>query len=471
VGPSTDPVGPVRLRADSLAGRPTNTMMGNSTMRTLAGLAALAALMTMTAAHVGAEQPPDYFVDESKLPFDALPGATALWGMHGGAGYRVEVPDDWNGDLVVWAHGFRGTGLELTVDNHPLRALLISQGFAWAASSYGRNDYDIWNGVHDTHALVERFNGLVGLPERVFITGASMGGHIGAVSIEQHANSYDAALLVCGAIGDYELFDYFLDFNAAAQQIGTGASEFPVDPVQYVGVTVPQIKTNLESVLGGWPVFLNADGQNLKSLTALRSGGFRPNFEEAFFFWNTFPDFATGPGNFLFDLGIGDGTLPRTPGVGVDNAGVVYQFDSDPNLTPDEQALNDGIVRVAADPQGRHPDGLSQVPVVSGDIQVPVLTLHNLGDLFVPVLNEVEYATRVTANGKGDLLVQRAIRGVLHCDFTPEEFGTAFLDLLGWVDTGVQPAGDDFLDPAAVADPQFGCNFTDGAHLLGTPCP
>jgi hypothetical protein len=440
-------------------------------MRTLAGLAALAAVMTLTAAHVGAEQPPQYFVDESKLPFNALPGATALWGVHGGAGYRVEVPDNWNGDLAVWAHGFRGTGLELTVEDHPLRALLISQGFAWAASSYARNDYDIWNGVHDTHALVKRFNGLVGVPNRVFIAGASMGGHIGAVSIEQHATTYDAALLVCGAIGDYELFDYFLDFNAAAQQIGTGASEFPVDPVQYVGVTVPQIKANLESVPGGWPVFLNADGQNLKSLTALRSGGVRPNFEEAFFFWNTFPEFATGPGNFLFDLGIGDGTLPRTPGVGVDNADVVYQFDSDPNLTPGEQALNDGIVRVAADPQGRHPNGLSQVPVVSGDIQVPVLTLHNLGDLFVPVLNEVEYATRVEANGKGDLLVQRAIRGVLHCDFTAEEFGTAFLDLVSWVDSGVQPAGDDFLDPAAVADPQFGCNFTDGAHLLGTPCP
>ena len=440
-------------------------------MRPFAGLAALAALTTAFSLNVGAEQPPQYFVDESTLPFAALPGATAQWGVHGGAGYRIEVPDNWNGDLVVWAHGFRGTGLELTVDNHPLRALLIPLGFAWAASSYGRNDYDIWNGVHDTHALVKKFNGLVGKPERVFMTGASMGGHVGAVSIEQYASTYDAALLVCGALGDYELFDYFLDFNAAAQQIGTGASVFPVDPPVYVGVTVPQIKANLESVPSGWPIFLNADGEDLKSLTELRSGGDRPNFDEAWFFWNTFPDFATGPGNFLFDLGIGDGTLPRTPGVGVDNTDVVYQFDTDPNLTPAEQALNDDIVRVAADPQGRHPNGLSQVPVVAGDIQVPVLTLHNLGDLFVPVLNEVEYATRVTDNGNSDLLVQRAIRGVLHCDYTAAEFSTAFIDLVGWVNSGVKPAGDDFLDPAAVADPLFGCQFTDGPHLLGTPCP
>jgi hypothetical protein len=418
--------------------------------------------------------PPDYFVDESKLPFAALPGATAYWGVHTGAGYRVEVPDAWNGTLVVWAHGFRGTGLELTVDNHPLRTLLIPFGFAWAASSYSRNDYDITTGVQDTHSLVQRVNGIVGHPRRVYLTGASMGGHITAVSIEQYPNTYDAALPICGVLGDYELFDFFLDFNAAAQQIGTGASQFPVDSLPYVLVTVPTIKANLESVPGGWPIFLNADGNNFKNLTELRSGGFRPNFDEAWFFWNTFPDFATGPGNFLFDLAFGDGTLPRTPGVGVDNADTVYQFDDDPSLSPEEQTLNDTIVRVSADPQGRNPDGLSQVPVVAGDIGIPVLTLHNLGDLFVPVLNEVEYAARVASHGKSDLLVQRAIRGVGHCDFTSSEFVTAFLDLVDWREAGIKPGGDDFLDPANVADPLFGCAYTDdpgGEHLLATPCP
>ena len=420
-------------------------------------------------AGVGGGPPPAYFVDESELPFVALPGATAFWGTHTGAGYRIEVPGNWNGGLVMWAHGFRGTGLELTVDNHPLRPLLVSMGFAWAASSFSRNDYDVATGVQDTHALAKLFNGLVGNPDRVIITGASMGGHITAVSIEQYRNAYDAALPICGALGDYALFDYFLDFNAAAQQLGTGSSEFPVDPAQYIGVTVPAIKANLEAFPGGWPVVLNADGENLKSLTELRSGGERPNFDEGWFFWNVFPPVAA-PGNFLFNLGLGDGKLPRAPGVGIDNIDVVYQFDGDPSLTLEEQALNDGIVRVAADPQTVR-QGLAQVPRISGNIGVPVLTLHNLGDLFVPVLNEVEYVQRVTANGKRDLLVQRAIRGVLHCDFTPTEFSLAFIDLVAWLETGVKPAGDDFLDPAAVADPEFGCAFSDIGHVFGTPCP
>ena len=93
------------------------------------------------------------------------------------------------------------------------------------------------------------------------------------------------------------------------------------------------------------------------------------------------------------------------------------------------------------------------MPTITGDIDIPVLTMHNLGDLFVPVLNQVEYAKRVMDNGKADLLVQRAIRGVLHCDFTPAEYEQAFKDLVNWVDNGVKPAGDDFADPAAVADP------------------
>jgi hypothetical protein len=325
-------------------------------------------------------------------------------------------------------------------------------------------------GVQTTHALVEFLNGGVAPASKVYLTGASMGGHVTAVSIEQYRGFYDAALPICGVLADYELFDYFLDFNVAAQQLGVGASQFPVDPAAYLFGTVPQIKANLAAVPGGWPTILNADGQNLKNLVELRSGGERPNFDEAWFFWNTFPAFATGPGNFLFDLGTGDGTLPRTPGVGVDNHDVVYQFDTDPALSGDEQDFNDGVVRVTADPQGRK-GGLAQVPQTRGDIDIPVLTLHNLGDLFVPFHNEVVYAQRVAAKGKSSLLVQRAIRGVGHCNFTAAELGDAFLDLVAWEQLGIKPAGDVVLDPSAVADPLYGCTFTNGSHLFGTPCP
>jgi hypothetical protein len=153
---------------------------------------------------------------------------------------------------------------------------------------------------------------------------------------------------------------------------------------------------------------------------------------------------------------------------------VVYQFDTDPNTSAEEQAFNDAVVRVHADAQARAGNGLAPVPRVDGDPSVPVLSLHNLGDLFVPFHNEVIYGHEAAANGKSDLVVQRAIRGVSHCDFTASELVTAFVDLVAWVEGGVRPVGDDVTDPAAVAAADFGCAFTNdpnNEHVLAAPCP
>jgi len=425
-------------------------------------------------AHTGGPEP-EWFVDEATLPFDPLPGfddAERAWGVHRGAGYRIEVPADWNGSLVMWAHGFRGEGLELTVDNHPLRSYLVANGFAWAASSYSSNDYNAGDGVRDTHRLAELFRREFARPDTTYITGLSMGGHITARSLEQYPGDYDGALAICGAIGDYELFDYFLDYNLAAQQLGLGESDFPLDE-SYITTDVPEIKRNLEATPGGWPAALNADGEAFKQLVELRSGGDRPNFDEAWNYWHSVPSDA-GPGNFLFGLGVGDGTVAGKPGIVSDNKRVTYQLDLDPKISPKEARFNRDIERVRGDWRLRTSLRLNPIPVVTGRIHDPILTLHNLGDLFVPFHNEIAYARDVARNGNSDLLVQRAIRGVGHCEFTPTEMVTGFADLVTWVEEGTRPAGDVTLDRRAVAAPDYGCRFTDFAtpdgHEFATPC-
>jgi hypothetical protein len=407
--------------------------------------------------------PPAYFVDESKLPFGPLPGlqTNRYWGVHNGAGYRIEVPAAWNGRLVMWAHGFRGPVLELTVDNHPLRAFLVANGYAWAASSFSRNDYDVAQGVKDTHALTEFFNDVVGgWPDLVYLTGASMGGHITAAAIEQYPREYAGAMPVCGVLGDHELFDFYLDYNLVAAALAGVPTTFPPDPAAWVQA-VPQITGTLAAA---WPNGLTTDGQHLKAMTELRSGGERPLFDAAWVAW----------ASFLFQFGLLDGTVPRSPGVVVDNTDAVYQFDVDPAISPAEQALNDAVLRVVQDPSGRVQHGLANVPVVNGTPPVPVLTLHTIGDLFVPFSMEQIYAARVAANGRSDLLVQRAIRGVGHCDFTAAELVRGFTDLVRWVEGGVRPPGDEVVDPAMVADPNYGCQFTTATRNLGpftAPCP
>lgn len=426
-------------------------------------LAMLLLVLMFAAPAAEAAKPPQYFVDPAKLPFDAIPGfdTQRLWGVHNGAGYRIEVPADWNGELVMWAHGYRGTGLELTVDNPPLREYLLARGFAWAASSYSKNSYDPAQGAKDTHALSMFFNGKFGKPIHTYITGASMGGHVVAVMAEQWPQSYAGAMPVCGVLGDYTLFDFFLDFNLAAQTLSGVGQHYPFG-ADYLTSTVPATTAALGPA---FPYALNTAGENFKSLVELRSGGVRPVFDQGFLFWNGVA------GNFLFGLGVGDGTLPRQPGVAVNNAGVVYQFDTDPALSAEEEAFNAAIQRIAADPQARHVNGLSNVPPTTGDLKIPMLTLHTVGDLFVPFLEEEVYAQRVAAHNASDLLVQRATRDFGHCAFTGPELVQTFADLVSWVDDGVKPAGDDVLDPSAVADPDFGCTFTDktSPRLWDTP--
>lgn len=417
-------------------------------------LIALAAA-SLVSLEVVAVQTPQYFVDATKLPFSTLTDSQAqqYWGIHNKAGYRIEVPNNWNGKLVLWAHGYRGNGLELTVDNHPLRQFLVANGYAWAASSYSKNAYDPDQGANDTHALTQLFNDIVGKPSRTYITGASMGGHVTGVVAEQWPQSYDGAMPICGVLGDYELFDFFLDFNVSAQMLSGVGATYPYSP-DYLSTTVPATKAGLGPA---FPFALNANGQNFKSLVQLRSGGVRPLFEQGWLFWNAVA------GDSLFGLGLGDGTLPRLQGTAAQNSDVVYQFDTDPAQSGAETVFNGTVQRVTADPQGRRKNGLAKVPRTTGDLRIPMLTLHTLGDLFVPFHMEQEYAGRVAAKGRSGNLVQRATRDYGHCAFTGPELATTFVDLVTWVEAGIKPAGDDVLDPAAVASPSFGCTFTDKA--------
>ena len=413
------------------------------------GLTATTLAGSASAAPSPPPQPPEveYVVVEAELPFEALPGTTTTrsWGVLEGAGYRIEVPEDWNGDLVMWAHGYRGTGPELTVDAPPdgLRQYLVEEGYAWAASSYDENGYDVASGVRTTHRLVEHFDETVGEPDLRYLAGASMGGHVTGVSIERYRHEYAGALPVCGVMGDRRLFDTFLDYNVAAQALTDTPPVYPA-PADYVPTTATQMRAELGTP---YPTVLTEAGQDLRALTERRTGGERPMFELGF----------TAYADFLFTL------HPVFPGLGEEegavggNADTVYQLDADPALTEEEAALNHEVLRVEASPGSR---GLSGVPAIRGRFDVPVLTMHGLGDLFVPFSMEQQYARDAARRGNSDLLVQRAIRAVEHCGFSPQEYRQAFADLVTWVEDGVRPEGDDVLDPAAVADPRYGCRFT-----------
>ena len=96
-------------------------------------------------------------------------------------------------------------------------------------------------------------------------------------------------------------------------------------------------------------------------------------------------------------MGVTGGDIGVAPGNVQDNSDTVYQIDADPALSPDEIALNAAVLRVAQDPQGRHPNGLANIPPISGRLPIPVISMHTIGDLFVPFSMEQIYARRAAA--------------------------------------------------------------------------
>lgn len=381
-----------------------------------------------------------------------------------GARYRVEVPSDWNGELVLYAHGYRGPGGDLEVTDPPIRAFLVGSGYAWAASSFRTNGYAAEEGVEDTHALLAAFPARTGrpAPTRTYLYGESLGGHVAVAALERYPDTYAGALPVCGVLADVGLFDYLQDAALLAHAIAEVAAAVPA-PVDFRARTGPLIEQRL-----GLEGRLTGDGERYRAALEQLSGGARPLYAEGFDFWHG-PLTAVEGTPFLLGVwsgAISGGTADPQISAAVGNDDRSYALDADPEVSAEEADLNAAVLR-----QAREPGAVPPFPVVAGRPGVPVLSLHVLGDLFVPFDMAQRYAAEVEANGQAALLVTRAIRDVRHCGVSAQEVAAGFQDLVAWVAGGPPPAGDPILDPAAVATEDFGCAFSIETRPFLPTCP
>src|SRR5690606_32778086 len=80
-------------------------------------------------------------------------------GIQGKAAYTVEIPQDWNGKLVMWTRGYGGESATLNrvVPSAAFRNAVLEAGYAWAASSYSANFYDVRAAIEDTNKLALEF--------------------------------------------------------------------------------------------------------------------------------------------------------------------------------------------------------------------------------------------------------------------------------------------------------------------------
>lgn len=372
--------------------------------------------------------------------FTALAGAKAHFGTIDRAAYQIEVPDNWNGELVLYAHGFAGFGTEVAVQTPPaaLRRYMIANGFAWAASSYSENGYTPGIGADDTLALRNFFAEQFGEPKRTYIAGASMGGNVVALALENHADAYDGGLAICGALMGIGQIDYLASWVALAEF--TSGLRFPIgEPGANLG---PVFLQDLPRELGA-PASPTAKGEQFASIVKHLTGGPRPFFREGFI-----EQYTVNFGLTLLD--------PERKGLvnrAATNEGDTYHID--PGLGLTDAQINAGVRDFAPDPSARNAERHPDMVLTTGKITVPLLTLHNTGDLFVPISMEQDFKVAVAAAGKSDLLVQRAIRAGGHCKFSEQELTAAFQDLVAWVREGKKPKGEDLSGDLANAGLEF----------------
>jgi len=362
-----------------------------------------------------------------------------------GSTYEIEMPSPWNGSLVVYAHGIDDPQEPLVVpskdsDFAPFRDGMVARGYAVASSSWSSTGYAVMDGVQRTHQLTGIFKSQFGNPNRTILIGKSLGGLVVVKIAEQYPAQYDGVLSMCGTIGggsatiayladERAVFDYFfpgalpgdvfhtslLPFNpppnpspAFLSAYGALLSGFPPDPafrtIQFASAAHLQVDASNPLVFGQQVV-----------TAALEGLAFSVRFDQ--------------------DI------LDRTHGgIPYDNTKVVYSGSFN------DGGLNAGIERFASDPNAVNYVQKYYDP--TGELKIPMLTIHTTLDPIAPIFNEQRYAQLAAQAGSSNLLVQQTVHRFDHCSFQLQEKLNAFDALSAWIaNPNNKPAGGDVTLP------------------------
>jgi len=137
------------------------------------------------------------------------------------------------------------------------------------------------------------------------------------------------------------------------------------------------------------------------------------------------------------------------------------------SLSKDLQTLN-SAPRISADPFAV--TYLAQNVAYNGEISVPTLTMHTIGDGLVVPENEQAYRSVVDRDGRGALLQQLFVSRAGHCAFTPAEIVTSMKVLLNRMSTGHWnvPSPAELNAEAAALGPNFNIYALSSTDIVPT---
>jgi len=377
--------------------------------------------------------------------------------QNSGSVYRICMPGgDWNGMLVLWAHGFQDAidpvGIpedQLCIaDEFCLNEVVNDLGFAFATNSYSKTGLAVLQGKADLLDLVQIFTQVKGKPRKVYLVGASEGGIITALSVEQHPAVYAGGVAACGPVGDFPYqLQYFGDARATFQYFFPGF--IPGDPFNPA-----------EDLILDWTRFY-AD--------VVEPGVFHPANRDSLDQWVAVAKLPFDSDDYLGTVKISVRDVLRYGVVNLKDAITTlggFPFDNlnrRYNGSANDMILNRLVPRIGADAAAI--TAMKTAYSTSGLLKNPLITLHTRRDQQVPFVHEPIYNLKTLLAGT---LIRKHLNIPVnrfgHCQFTRDEALFSFAVMLFYdrtlrevIGTGAFLSGEELT------------NFEQSAASVGLP--
>lgn len=432
----------------------------------LASLALVAASTTVLAAAAAPSVPEDVIAQAQRLGATEVEtrrdpvGGMTLTGKLDGNRFAVAFPPDWNGEVVLYAHGYSLPGSSVAVSAQPGGAsgptvlqAAYDEHFAAGHIAYAKAGMGVESAARNTLLLR---NLVVGLhAERVYITGYSMGANVVMALLEQHPGAFAGGFAGCGVTDGWESQMGHLYDMRAAYNVLTAGTDYALPGNRDVTASAFSMDVPADFPGTGDQFALQQSARLLMPVIALlKAAEANKNGKEARIVrqLTAIGGFPADPASLVYPLvvvGLGADDLRATFGGQIyGNRGKVYRV---PEMTPHEAArFNRQIQRFAAKPAAV---ALARRwHQVRGTFRDPLVTLHARLDPLVPYSQALALASSARRSGAAVHLVQNlapdtreplplgGLDGYVHCGFSKQQAGDLLLSLQRWAHTGIRPA-------------------------------
>lgn len=344
-----------------------------------------------------------------------VPGPCIEGTLPHGALSLICVPSNgWNGDLLIFAHGYVAFDEPLQFAHLSFGGIFLPDiaqilGFAFATTSYRQNGLAVLEGVDDVRELVAAFAAIHGAPGQTYLLGASEGGLIATLLVERSPQLFTGVLAMCGPIGNFRSqIDHVGDFRVLFDYFFPGV-------IPGTATAIPaEVLADWESVYAprALAALSNDPAGSFKLLIASRGA----------VDWDDLPSTwaRTVLGLLWYNVFATNDAVDKLGGNPFDNTSRWYSGSAD------DIFLNLGVRRYAADPEALA--ALADY-ATAGSVSRPFVALHTTGDEIVPFQHELDFLDKLDARSEANVSLLPLPR-YGHCGFRPEEVFYGFLVLL-----------------------------------------